>query len=234
VKLPTLEVVSRRIHLFRPLHVGFPKAVETFEPAFWPISHFWQSSPFCLSGPHYSATLLIGMWHDHVLRGGGGLKWLWHAGLPRPRAYLSFSPLHKARIDTWLHPEADPSGDGYQILQSLRHRFGGAHWAWARGRADRKPLSPEAHNDSFSPSSARSWASSGRPLYHPFRHTHLRGFVMPFGPRPVFHFSCRGHHHLSALQVLINIRGDQFQPVTRDAACPFSAYGGTRPSYAAV
>lgn len=67
------------------------------------------------------------------LLGLGALSLLWVAGLPRwlvaggiaagaaaaPLGWMCLASYQRARVLTFLHPSADPSGAGYQTLQSL-------------------------------------------------------------------------------------------------------------------
>ena len=59
----------------------------------------------------------------------------------------------------WHNPWLDPQGAGYQLRQSLITIGSGGLWGVGLGKSRQKFLYlPEEHNDSSSPSSARSWA----------------------------------------------------------------------------
>ena len=64
-----------------------------------------------------------------------------------------------ARISSWLNPNANLQSTGYQALQA-RYSLADGGWAW--GRAGRSGTTyPMRTMTSFSPSSERSWGSSG-------------------------------------------------------------------------
>lgn len=102
--------------------------------------------------PHFSATIMIcavGM--IMIFVGGapvmpfaiaGGL------GATGVAVILLFTDYAKSRLDNWLHPELDPLGKGYQILQSLYAIGSGGLLGLGFGQSRQKYLYiPEPQND---------------------------------------------------------------------------------------
>ena len=184
--------------------------------------------------PHFSATLLIGMLGMiMIFVGGGGLKWfvaMAAAGASAAAYLLFFTTYTKARIETWLHPEADPSGHGYQILQSLYAIGSGGLMGLGLGQSRQKYLYlPEAHNDFIFSILCEELGFIGAAFVMIlFALLIWRGFVIAFrAPDRFGTLLVVGVTTLVALQVLINIAVvTNFMPVT-GMPLPFFSYGGT-------
>lgn len=184
--------------------------------------------------PHFSATVLIGMLGMiMIFVGGGGIKWFigMATGGAAAAAYLLFFTNYtKTRIETWLHPEADPSGSGYQILQSLYAIGSGGLMGLGLGQSRQKYLYlPEAHNDFiFSILCEELGFIGGAFVMILFALLIWRGFVIAFrSPDRFGTLLVVGITSLVALQVLINIAVvTNFMPVT-GMPLPFFSYGGT-------
>ncbi len=83
--------------------------------------------------------------------GGVNLKWFLGIGLSGAAGLAGFAiltPYAKGRIETWLHPEADPTGAGFQTLQSLYAIGSGGLLGVGLGQSTQKHLYiPEPQND---------------------------------------------------------------------------------------
>lgn len=102
--------------------------------------------------PHLSASVIIVLVAAIMMFAGGTkTKWFVLAGLVLAVvAYLTVTKLSYAsdRITAWLHPENDPGGAGYQILQSLYAIGSGGLLGLGIGQGRQKYLYlPEEHND---------------------------------------------------------------------------------------
>lgn len=88
------------------------------------------------------------------LSAGGPLKVLWvglgsavFAALTAGATHL-IKPYQMSRITTWLNPEADPLGAGYNVIQSLVAFATGGFWGMGYGNSKQKlAWLPEAHTD---------------------------------------------------------------------------------------
>lgn len=88
------------------------------------------------------------------LSAGGPLKLLWiglgsgvFAALTASITHL-IKPYQMSRITTWLNPEADPLGAGYNVIQSLVAFATGGFWGVGYGSSKQKlAWLPEAHTD---------------------------------------------------------------------------------------
>ena len=86
---------------------------------------------------------------------GAGLRWwkvLLLGGVLAVAAPLAYSQLHdyqRARIETFLNPESDPLGAGYNILQSRIGLGSGGLWGkgWLAGTQGRLNFLPEKQTD---------------------------------------------------------------------------------------
>ncbi len=102
--------------------------------------------------PHLSASVIIVLIATIMMFAGGTkAKWFIMAGLILVAvAYLTATKLDYAsdRITAWLHPEEDPRGKSYQIMQSLYAIGSGGLLGLGVGQGRQKYLYlPEEHND---------------------------------------------------------------------------------------
>lgn len=88
------------------------------------------------------------------LSAGGPMKLLWMGLGGGAFAVLTASvthlikPYQMSRITTWLNPEADPLGAGYNVIQSLVAFATGGFWGVGYGNSKQKlAWLPEAHTD---------------------------------------------------------------------------------------
>lgn len=88
------------------------------------------------------------------LSAGGPMKLLWLGLGGGALAFLTASatniikPYQMSRITTWINPEADPLGAGYNVIQSLVAFATGGFWGVGYGSSKQKlAWLPEAHTD---------------------------------------------------------------------------------------
>lgn len=74
-----------------------------------------------------------------------------------------FTQYQQERITTFLHPEADPQGSGYQLLQSKIAVGSGGVWGrgYLRGQVNKLRYLPEKHTDFIFPVLAEEWGFVG-------------------------------------------------------------------------
>ncbi len=105
--------------------------------------------------PNLSMVILLGtMSLVMYISAGGSLKTIW-IGLGTT-VFAIFTagvtnlikPYQISRITTWLNPEADPLGAGYNVIQSLVSFATGGFWGVGYGSSKQKlAWLPEAHTD---------------------------------------------------------------------------------------
>lgn len=88
------------------------------------------------------------------LSAGGPMKVLWMGmgagvlGVLTAGATHLIKPYQMSRITTWINPEADPLGAGYNVIQSLVAFATGGFWGVGYGSSKQKlAWLPEAHTD---------------------------------------------------------------------------------------
>lgn len=88
------------------------------------------------------------------LSAGGPLKLLWFGmgggvlAIMTASATHLIKPYQMSRITTWINPEADPLGAGYNVIQSLVAFATGGFWGVGYGSSKQKlAWLPEAHTD---------------------------------------------------------------------------------------
>lgn len=105
--------------------------------------------------PNLSMVILLMMTSLIMyLSAGGPLKILWMGmgagifGVVTAGATNLIKPYQMSRITTWLNPEADPLGAGYNVIQSLVAFATGGFWGVGYGSSKQKlAWLPEAHTD---------------------------------------------------------------------------------------
>ena len=102
--------------------------------------------------PHMSGAIVVGFVGIIVLIiGGTKLRYFlvpFMTALPIGIALIVSSPYRLKRITTFMNPEADMLGDGYQIVQSLYAIGSGGLFGLGLGQSRQKFLYiPEPHND---------------------------------------------------------------------------------------
>lgn len=102
--------------------------------------------------PHLSASvIIIGITIILLIAGGTNLKWFGIAAVAicgLGVLAVTMLPYAQDRITAWLHPELDPLGDGFQVLQSLYAIGSGGLLGLGLGQSRQKFMYlPEEHND---------------------------------------------------------------------------------------
>ena len=128
--------------------------IKKFKYVVWMVFLLGVVCALVVIEPHLSATVLIFV-IGIVLLVVGGLQKRWiigGAGLGIASIlFLIFSGVisyGSDRIKYWLDPWADPSGSGYQTIQSLLAIGSGGPWGRGIGQSRQKYLwVPEPHND---------------------------------------------------------------------------------------
>ncbi len=128
--------------------------IKQFKYVVWMVFLLGVVCALVVAEPHLSATVLI-FAIGIVLLIVGGIRKRWiigGAGLGLSALlFLVFSgaiSYGSDRIKYWLDPWADPSGSGYQTIQSLLAIGSGGPWGRGIGQSRQKYLwVPEPHND---------------------------------------------------------------------------------------
>lgn len=79
-------------------------------------------------------------------------------------AYLTvLTPAQRGRVTSFLHPEDDPRGKGYQVMQSKMAIGSGKVWGrgYLRGTVNKLRYLPEKHTDFVFPVWAEEWGFAG-------------------------------------------------------------------------
>jgi cell division protein FtsW len=102
--------------------------------------------------PDFGTTFLITLVVLLVVFLGGAPRWIFAVGVPVlgavGAAFIWFEPYRRARVLSFLHPEADPLGSGHQALQSLIAVGNGGITGVGWGASMQKlNYLPEAHTD---------------------------------------------------------------------------------------
>ncbi len=128
--------------------------IKKFRYVVWMVFLLGVVCALVVAEPHLSATVLIFV-IGIVLLIVGGIQKRWIVGGAAlgvsALLFLVFSGIisyGSDRIKYWLDPWADPSGSGYQTIQSLLAIGSGGPWGRGIGQSRQKYLwVPEPHND---------------------------------------------------------------------------------------
>jgi len=152
---------------FQPSEFAKPAVAMLLASAFYKNSKIFDSSkmiyfiPILLmvfmvfKQPNLSMVILL-MTTSLImyLSAGGPLKLLWvGAGSAVLAAFTAgathlIKPYQMSRITTWINPEADPLGAGYNVIQSLVAFATGGFWGVGYGSSKQKlAWLPESHTD---------------------------------------------------------------------------------------
>ncbi len=183
---------------------------------------------------HFSCILiLLAIGASMMFLGGTELKWFGIGALvvgAFAAIYLSTMGYASARVTAWRDPASDPSGDGYQILQSLYAIGSGGLMGLGLGRSRQKYLYlPEEHNDYIFPILCEELGFVGAMVVLLlFMLLILRGYWIAMHARDRFGaLMAAGLTTHLALQVFLNIGVvTNFLPAT-GISLPFFSYGGT-------
>lgn len=183
---------------------------------------------------HLSGILIIlALGATMMFLGGADLKWFAIGGIVViifAVVYLSTMGYASARITAWRDPESDPTGDGYQILQSLYAIGSGGLMGLGLGRSRQKYLYlPEEHNDYIFPIACEELGFVGAVvIILLFALLIIRGYWIAMHARDRFGaLLAAGITTHFALQTFLNIGVvTNFLPAT-GISLPFFSYGGT-------
>lgn len=184
--------------------------------------------------PHLSATIIVlALIFVMMLLSGVKSGYLWTgSGLVGIAMFfiMQFTSHGKARINTWLHPENDIRGDGWQPLQSLYAIGSGGLWGVGFGASKQKHLYlPEPQNDYiFSIICEEMGFVFAVVVIVLFLLLIWRGFVIAknapskFSSLLVMGIICQ-----IAIQVFLNIAVVSGSIPSTGVSLPFFSYGGT-------
>lgn len=183
---------------------------------------------------HFSCILiLLTIGASMMFLGGTDLKWFGYGAIAVgvfAFLYLRFMGYASARVTAWRDPASDPTGDGYQILQSLYAIGSGGLMGLGLGRSRQKYLYlPEEHNDYIFPILCEELGFVGAMVVLVlFMLLIIRGYWIAMHARDRFGaLMAAGLTTHLALQVFLNIGVvTNFLPAT-GISLPFFSYGGT-------
>lgn len=184
--------------------------------------------------PHLSASVIIVLIAAIMMFAGGTrARWFLLAGiLMAVVAYLTITKLAYAsdRITAWLHPEHDPRGASYQILQSLYAIGSGGLLGLGIGQGRQKYLYlPEEHNDYIFSVVCEELGFVGALLILLlFALLVIRGFWLALHARDRFgSLVVTGLTSLLAIQVFLNVAVVTNLLPSTGISLPFFSSGGT-------
>lgn len=183
---------------------------------------------------HLSAIMLMGMVGVVMMFvAGTGTKWI-AAGACAAVAfvliYISFMGYAGDRVTAWLHPEQDPAGSGYQILQSLYAIGSGGLFGLGFGKSKQKYLYlPFQYNDYIFAIVCEELGLVGALLIMGlFACTIARGYWVALKARDRFStVLASGLITLIAVQTILNLGVVTNLLPSTGIALPFFSYGGT-------
>lgn len=184
--------------------------------------------------PHFSASIII-VAITAVMMFVGGTRLIWFILGGGAVGLLGFLVLTatdytSARINTWLDPFSDTSGDGYQIVQSLYSIGSGGLSGLGLGQSRQKYLYlPEEHNDFIFAVACEELGFIGAVLILLlFALLIIRGFWLAMHCRDRYSFLvCVGITSLLAIQVILNVAVVTNLIPCTGISLPFFSYGGT-------
>lgn len=184
--------------------------------------------------PHLSGAIIIAL-VGLTLMVVGGTKLFYLFGLGGAVGGIGFIILSKThymqqRINIWLHPEADPLGGGFQVLQALYAIGSGGLFGLGVGNSRQKRLYiPEPQNDYIFPIVCEELGFIGALLIITlFVLLIYRGFVIAMkAPDRFGALLCYGIVARVAYQVLLNIMVVTNTLPPTGISLPFFSAGGT-------
>ena len=183
---------------------------------------------------HLSAIMLMGMVAVVMMFvAGTHPKWLlagFGAAVAFVLVYITFMGYAGDRVTAWLHPEADPSDTGYQILQSLYAIGSGGVLGLGLGRSRQKYLYlPFQYNDYIFAIICEEVGLFGALLIMIlFIALILRGYRIALGAADRFStVLAAGLITLIAVQTVLNLCVVTNLLPSTGIALPFFSYGGT-------
>lgn len=183
---------------------------------------------------HLSAIMLMGMVGVVMMFvAGTNPKWLLAgaaAALGFVLIYITFMGYAGDRVTAWLHPEQDPSGTGYQILQSLYAIGSGGLFGLGFGKSKQKYLYlPFQYNDYIFAIICEELGLVGAVLIMAlFAATIARGYWIALKAQDRFStVLAAGLISLIAVQTILNLGVVTNLLPSTGIALPFFSYGGT-------
>ncbi len=184
--------------------------------------------------PHISASIIIiAIGGIMMFAGGTKIKWfgivLALVGVAAVLVMTKFS-YASSRITSWLDPESDPKGDGFQILQSLYAVGSGGFLGLGLGQSRQKYLYlPEEHNDYIFAVYCEEMGFVGAILLLTlFSLLILRGFWIALHAKDRYGaLIVTGIMSLLAIQVFLNVAVVTNLIPCTGISLPFFSYGGT-------
>jgi cell division protein FtsW len=184
--------------------------------------------------PHFSASIII-IAIGAVMMFVGGARLYWFVGgavvVAAVGAVLSaFFPYASTRITTWLNPFENPTGEGWQIIQSLYAVGSGGLMGLGLGQSRQKYLYlPEEHNDFIFSVVCEELGFIGAVLILClFALLIVRGYWIAMHCRDRYSFLvCTGITTLLAIQVILNVAVCTNLVPCTGISLPFFSYGGT-------
>jgi len=183
---------------------------------------------------HLSAIMLTGM-VAAVMMFISGTKLRWLAGAAGGAVvfvlvYITFMGYAGDRVTAWLHPEADPSDTGYQILQSLYAIGSGGVFGMGFGKSRQKYLYlPFQYNDYIFAIVCEELGLLGAfGIIALFAALILRGYYIALHARDRFStILAAGLTTLIAVQTALNLCVVTNILPSTGISLPFFSYGGT-------
>ena len=184
--------------------------------------------------PHFSATIIL-LALGAVLLFLGGVRLGWYIGgfsllaIGGTAAYLMV-PYVAARIDAFRDPFSDPTGDGWQIVQSLYAIGSGGLTGLGLGQSRQKYLYlPEEHNDFIFSVVCEELGFLGATLIlFLFAALIVRGYWLALHAKDRYSFLVgAGISTMLALQTVLNVAVCTNLVPCTGISLPFFSYGGT-------
>lgn len=217
----------------------FRKDAELFDQDKW----VWAFLPIIamvgliLIQPNLSMVILLGMTTIVMYMAAGGSVKLFFTAIGGlvVAAFTGLAtglirPYQMQRIVTWLHPEADPLGAGYNIIQSLiAFASGGLSGVGFGGSIQKLSYLPECHTDFIFAIIAEEWGFLGCLLIIGLFFTFMqRGFVIATRcPDMYGKLLAIGITFSIGFQAFMNMSvASSFLPTT-GVPLPFISYGGS-------
>ena len=184
--------------------------------------------------PHLSASIIVvGIAYIMLFIGGANGKWLGGSillfGILGVVAIVVL-PYTQDRITAWLHPENDPLGDSFQVIQSLYAIGSGGLLGVGLGQSRQKYMYlPEEHNDYIFPIVCEELGFIGAVLILMiFALLIIRCFWIALHAKTKYgSLITSGIAGLMAIQVFLNVAVVTNLLPSTGISLPFFSYGGT-------
>ena len=219
---------------FSSLICKYKDRMRTFRYGILPFAAILSAAAFLLIlEPHFSATIIIFMIGAAMLfLGGVRLGWFVGAGAALGvggAAAVWLVPYVADRVSSFLDPFSDPTGDGWQIVQSLYAIGSGGLTGLGLGQSRQKYLYlPEEHNDFIFSVVCEELGFLGAALILAlFAMLIVRGYQLSMHARDRYGFlvGC-GVTTMLALQILLNVGVCTSLVPCTGISLPFFSYGG--------